>query len=333
MRRIESSTKQLQQTSTPTRIRGGLVTRRRALRGFDNRESDCDACGRSPMAQKSILASRQRARDRHESQSFIASLSAAQMNHNFSRINIFAESESGRLAKTVTPTKHSQFISNPSHRLYNDKRWTGESQANSGMQLNASLNIQRPQQVQHSAYISDQGEAGSFDDEYEGIVKLGRTEAEIGEGAAAPLRSGGGCSYGITYANLHTPGCGTGRCGARIVYDVTGVTASGSGCPATLNGLRLTESVTTDNGCGPGSVRTGAGCPITATAANPRQGTIANCTDTYGLCGPAASFPAAGCTEIYTQNLYVGGRLAETRRITWRITRSGSSCSGSVTRT
>ena len=44
------------------------------------------------------------------------------MNHNFSRIDFFAEGETNRLAKTVTAAKHSQFKTNPSHRLYNDKR-------------------------------------------------------------------------------------------------------------------------------------------------------------------------------------------------------------------
>jgi hypothetical protein len=128
---------------------------------------------------------------------------------------------------------------------------------------------------------------------------------------------------GITYANQTTPGCG-GSCGAQIRFDVTGVTHS---CDAVdLAGASVTESVTTDNGCGPGSVTTGAGCPIGA------GNTITGCTDTYGLCGPAAAFPIGGCTEVYTQQLFVGSCLAETRTITFTITRTATTCSGTVTR-
>ena len=144
--------------------------------------------------------------------------------------------------------------------------------------------------------------------------------AAIGAAAAAPS-----CTYAITYANQSNVGCGA-QCGAQIRFDITRVTASGSGCPS-LKGLRVTESVTTDNGCGPGSVQTGAGCPIGA------GGTVSNCTDTYGLCGPATAFPVGGCTEVYTQQLSVGGQHAETRTITFRISRTSSACSGTVTRT
>jgi hypothetical protein len=137
-----------------------------------------------------------------------------------------------------------------------------------------------------------------------------------------------GCTFAITYANLSTPGCAVGQCGAQIQFDVTNVTATGSGCPATLEGLRVTEAVTTDNGCGPGTVTTGAGCRI-----GPGGAVAAGCTDTYGLCGPERAFPAAGCTERYTQQLFVGGTLAETRTITFTITRSAAGCSGTVART
>ncbi|KZC17920.1 hypothetical protein RHOFW510R12_03485 [Rhodanobacter sp. FW510-R12] len=155
-------------------------------------------------------------------------------------------------------------------------------------------------------------------------------------GVTGPVRSGsgsGGCSFAIDYENVRNTGCGA-SCGAQIEYDVTGVTATGSGCPPTLNGLRVTESVTTDNGCGPGGVTTGAGCPIEEhPPLLPGHGIIRNCHDTYALCGPATAFGATGCTETYTQKLFVGGALAETRAIRFVITRSGSSCSGTVTRT
>ena len=152
-------------------------------------------------------------------------------------------------------------------------------------------------------------------------------------GPVGPGSGAGGCSFAIHYENVRNTGCGA-NCGAQIEYDVTGVTATGSGCPATLNGLRVTESVTTDNGCGPGGVTTGAGCPIEEhPPLLPGHGIIRNCHDTYALCGPSAAFGAAGCTETYTQKLSVGGTLAETRTIRFVITKSGSSCSGTVTRT
>lgn len=152
-------------------------------------------------------------------------------------------------------------------------------------------------------------------------------------GPVAPGAGSGGCSFAIRYENVRNTGCGA-NCGAQIEYDVTGVTATGSGCPATLNGLRVTESVTTDNGCGPGGVTTGAGCPIEEhPPLQSGHGMIRNCHDTYALCGPAAAFGATGCTETYTQKLFVGGTLAETRTIRFVITRSGSTCSGAATRT
>jgi hypothetical protein len=128
---------------------------------------------------------------------------------------------------------------------------------------------------------------------------------------------------GLTYADQTNLGCG-GNCGAQIRFSVTRVTHSCDNID--MVGARVTETVTTDNGCGPGSVQTGAGCPVVAGNA------IANCVDTYGLCGPAAAFPIGGCTETYTQNLSVDGCLAETRRIVFTITRTATSCSGTVTR-
>jgi hypothetical protein len=143
-------------------------------------------------------------------------------------------------------------------------------------------------------------------------------------GTKAPRKT---CNYTITYANLRTVGCGGTNCGAAIRYDITKVTATGSGCPSTLKGLRLTESATTDSGCVPGAVQTRPGCLIGA------GGTVVSpCTDTYWLCMPASTYPAVGCIEIYTQKVYVGGVLAETHYIIFRINRSGKSCSGTVTR-
>jgi hypothetical protein len=154
----------------------------------------------------------------------------------------------------------------------------------------------------------------------------GAGAAAAGAGAAAAVAAAATCSYSVSYANLRRLGCGA-QCGAMIRYDITGVRATGGGCPATLTGLMLTEAVATDAGCTPGAVTTGAGCTIGA------GGTLTGCRDTYGLCASPASFPAAGCTERYTQQLFVGGVLAETRTITFRITRAAGRCSGTVRRT
>jgi hypothetical protein len=127
----------------------------------------------------------------------------------------------------------------------------------------------------------------------------------------------------LTYANQQTLGCGT-SCGAQIRYSVTGVTNS---CDTIdLVGAKVTESVTTDAKCLPGGVQTGAGCPVGS------GNSITGCTDTYGLCAAAASFQIGTCTETYTQKLYVDGCLAETRRIVFTVTRTATSCSGTVTR-
>jgi hypothetical protein len=160
------------------------------------------------------------------------------------------------------------------------------------------------------------------------IAETGRPRPDAGAPpppAVTPIPT---CAYNITYANESFPGCPEGQCGAQIQFDVAGVSAIGPGCPTTLDGLRVTERVTTDNGCGPGTVETGAGCAIGA------GGAVApGCTDTYGMCGPERSFPAAGCTEHYTQQLFVGGELAETRTLTFVVTKSAAGCGGTVTRT
>ncbi len=134
------------------------------------------------------------------------------------------------------------------------------------------------------------------------------------------------CTYKITYSNIQKPGCPAGKCGAKIIYDVSKVEATGATCPS-LKGLKVTESVTTDNGCTPGGVKTGAGCDIGD------NGEVKHCTDTYAFCTSGASIKEGGCTEIYTQQLFVGGVLAETRTITFKFTKSGETCSGTVDRT
>ena len=233
------------------------------------------------------------------------------------RINGSSMSESSRVPLTDSPTIAGQ-----------------DGIGEQARQLDIDFRVVRP-----AAAATKSAALGQHDEEQVpagegGITRTAQLPPGL-PGLGGPLAPGaGGCNYAIRYENIRHPGCGTGQCGAQIVYDVTGVTATGSGCPATLNGLRVTETVTTDNGCGPGTVTTGAGCPIEEhPPLLPGHGVVRNCTDTYGLCGPAGAFPAAGCTETYTQSLSVGGVLAETRTIRFTISRTGGGCSGTVTRT
>lgn len=205
-----------------------------------------------------------------------------------------------------------------------NKRWMEKTRGIQSRtpQLNADVEIVSTSLPQKTSMLSDIAEGGM--DRGDSVEKIAQSSGGSGSGSRSTTPS---CTYSITYANIRTPGCSGSRCGAKMIYDITKVTATGSGCPSTLKGLRITESVTTDAGCIPGAVTTGAGCPIGT------GGTVTGCTDTYALCASAASYPSTGCTEIYTQKLYVGGVLAETRKITFKITRSGSACSGTATRT
>jgi hypothetical protein len=200
-----------------------------------------------------------------------------------------------------------------------------------GLAISAEMTIHRPSATTRAAYLTTGDVA---EDEDADVIKMGQFDGvDGGDSTSAVPLAGGGCSYSITYANQQSLGCSGGRCGAQIRYDVTAVNATGDGCPPTLTGYRVTEDVTTDNGCGPGSVTTGAGCPIQP------DGTVLHCRDTYALCLPPGSVPAGGCTEVYTQRLWVtppgtsGGTLAETRTITFSLTNAGGACSGTVTRT
>jgi hypothetical protein len=150
----------------------------------------------------------------------------------------------------------------------------------------------------------------------------------------APAPQAPGCTYDVHYTNPRSVKCDGHGCGAKIVYDVTGVTASGADCPATLNGLVLSERIVTDHGCGPGGgVETGIGRLIAATAAEPHKGKFPiKCRDTYELCSQAADFPATGCTEVYKQDIFVGGKLADKRLITFRINKSKDKCTSTATR-
>lgn len=258
--------------------------------------------------------------------------------HDFSQVRVHADAKAGELAKRGDPGNRIGALKPSLSGRSSESKFfditTGASPT-TGLKWTADMEIVHHSFRQKAAILSDSGETGMPDTEGDSILKVAQGDAFVPAPAPGvfppspppPVPATPTCTYSITYANITKPGCSGGRCGAQIVYDVTKVTATGGGCPAKLEGLKLTESVTTDEGCTPGAVTTGAGCDIGA------GGNISGCTDTYGLCASAASFPAAGCTEKYTQKLFVGGVLAETRTITFRITKSGGTCSGTVTRT
>ncbi|HEU4711214.1 MAG TPA: DUF4157 domain-containing protein [Pyrinomonadaceae bacterium] len=144
------------------------------------------------------------------------------------------------------------------------------------------------------------------------------------------------CAFTVTYANVRQVDCATvfkeegktppaNLCGARLVYDITSVTATGSKCPKTLDGLTLSENVKGDNGCtGSGFTwKPGPGCVIGP------GGKISGCTDKYTLCGDAKK----SCTEFVDQEIEIGGVLAEEHEIEFNLKKSGTNCTGTVTRT
>ncbi len=131
--------------------------------------------------------------------------------------------------------------------------------------------------------------------------------------------------YNVVYFNETTGTCqdlgySPSICGAVIEYQIVLVSSDCS-----CEGAQLIETVATDNGCQPGSVFTGPGCPIGA------SNTLTDCRETYSMCFPPEAYPEGTCTEVWTQEVYVC-RLAQTVQITFQITKSGSSCSGVVFR-
>lgn len=121
------------------------------------------------------------------------------------------------------------------------------------------------------------------------------------------------CRFGIEYVDETNPPCKDPEaCGAVLHYRVARATAEGSDCPK-FGGMRFTEKVSNDHGCIKDNFEPGPGCPINA------DGTASDCEDTYAFCQRPERFPADGCKETVTQQLFVGGYLAETRKIVWTI--------------
>jgi hypothetical protein len=161
-----------------------------------------------------------------------------------------------------------------------------------------------------------------------GVPPAKAPDAPPAKAPAAPA-----CTYKITYANEQSKECGAGLRGAILHYDITEVRATGKGCPATLDGLRLTEKVTSDDGCHPQKPTLGEGCTVHADKAKPLEGRFKECEDNYEVCGDNQAFKFAGCTEILTQDLFIGGEFAERHTLKFEIFKRDSKPSGKATRT
>jgi len=289
----------------------GLFKRKCACGNHSSGHMECAECARrskSAQFNRSSLASRRPTLS--EMPPLAAGLIESRCGFDFNRIRLHGEQGTIQL-QGHTPS------GNASASPRNSERATARLHP-ANAELDVGLKVVRSDTAARLAALSSDGQ------EDEDVIKT----AQVGDAGAGKAPAAPSCSYAMTYANVKTVGCSAGNCGAKIKYDVTGVTATGSGCPK-LKGLQVTESVTSDSGCLPGGVTTGGGCQIVDDAGKVKAG----CTDTYGLCSSADSYPAAGCTEIYTQKLSVGGVLAETRTITFKITKSKAGCSGTVTRT
>ncbi|GET39215.1 hypothetical protein [Microseira wollei] len=329
-----------------TPVRSGLLQRKCACGNSASLTGKCTECENKRLTLQRRSTDRAEASEvppivhevlREPDQSLNASsltLMNSRFGHDFSQLQVYIDKPTGKSVQTLSlgSPKGGLGHSVASERVVEKRHFQnmGVARKAENLQLTAYLKIERPTLKQRAAVLSDTGEA-DVEALEDGVIRKAQAAGGGGAGAggAAPT-----CTYAVDYANLSTVGCDSGKCGAKISYDVTGVRATGSGCPSSLDGLRLTETVTTNNGCGPGSVTTGSGCPIRSHPPMlPNYGQITGCTDTYTLCASPAYYPATGCTERYTQQLFVGGNLAETRTITFRITKSSGSCSGTVTRT
>jgi hypothetical protein len=266
---------------------------------------------------------------------FVQALLDRRFGHAFDRVSVVTDERAVETAQTFSLNRRVLTPGGSAPDGAGSRKRRRAARAAEGLQLTADVSVVHHAPTQKAAFLSESGEAADVG-RGEDIVRLAQGDAGTGATptpaptqappSPVPAQAPPACTFSITYANIRNTGCPAGSCGAGITFDVTRVTATGSSCPS-LNGLRVTETVTTDNGCGPGTVTTGSGCTIGAGGVIPP-----GCTDVYSICGPAGAFPAAGCTEIYTQRLSVGGTLAETRTITFRITRTGAGCSGTATR-
>jgi hypothetical protein len=135
----------------------------------------------------------------------------------------------------------------------------------------------------------------------------------------------------VAYGNPSVLPCNNtpNTCGAGVQYDVTNVTHSCDGID--MKGAITTEIVSNDHGCFPVNVQGGPGCTVVS-GNRIRNNAGGVCTDQYVGCGPPELFPIGTCTETITQQVYVDTCLAQTTTIKIKITRTATSCTGTVTR-
>ena len=193
-------------------------------------------------------------------------------------------------------------------------------------------------------FIGPEGADGKFGaNTSEGVMafkakhNLGSTNfPDVGPGTMGKLDElcGGGlpplpaCKFIVRYGNERRgaecgpPGCvcQPGSCGGGIQFDILDIKASGAACPP-LAGLPVTEEVTTDAGC------LAIPPPVTGSFTLDARGKVpaTGATDTYRLCFPRKKMDmevmliVRECTQTATQKVFVGGMLADTRTIKFKV--------------
>jgi hypothetical protein len=150
-----------------------------------------------------------------------------------------------------------------------------------------------------------------------------------------------GCEMHAVYSNQRTVSfCKPTSCGLAVQFDIVKITKNGLSCFDNFEGKTLNERVSIieeETTCPTkGNVVTGS-CPIE------KNGTLTNCTDTYGFCFPkkiTSDFLQFGITDCRTamkQELIIDGKVFETRKILFTVffdidfnAPSFISCNGSV---
>ncbi len=135
------------------------------------------------------------------------------------------------------------------------------------------------------------------------------------------------CKFIVRYGNERQgsecgpPGClcNPNSCGGGIQFDILDIKASGAACPS-LAGLPVTEQVTSDAGC------LAIPPPVTGSFTLDARGKVpARATDTYRLCFPKrmvdvdVMLVVGECTQTMTQRVFVGGMLADTRIMKFKV--------------
>ena len=173
------------------------------------------------------------------------------------------------------------------------------------------------------------------------------TMQKLDEVCGKGLPPSSSCTFIVRYGNerqadlCNPPGClcSPNSCGGGIQFDFLDVKALGLGCPSLAN-QPVTEQVTMDSGC------MKLPDPIPGSFTLDSKGKVPpGASDTYRLCFPKNKIDvdlmlAVGeCTQTATQKVFVGGMLADTRTITFRVTFRGDisasdflSCPAIVTR-